>query len=174
MNDGQSQELLVAARIGGARGLKGEVSLEIRTDRPEECLAPGTQVRCTAADCPSLTVRSLTFHRDRVYVKFEGINTREAVEELRGSELLVPAVEEEDAWYEHQLKGLEVVDTTGSILGKVAGIHPGAAQDLLDVLTSEGAHVLVPMVYELMPEVDLESGRVILDPPGGLFDDQEA
>lgn len=174
MNDSQSQGLLVAARIGGARGLKGEVSLEIRTDRPEESLEPGTIVQCTSKEHPRLTVASLVFYRDRVYAKFEGINSREAIEKLRGCELLVPPVEEEDAWYEHQLKGLAVVDTAGVSLGEVAAIVPGAAQDLLDVVTGEGAHVLVPMVYELMPEVDLDAGRVVLDPPGGLFDDQEA
>ena len=96
---------------------------------------------------------------------------REEAEALRGARLLVDAHPEEDAWYPHELKGLEARTPSDDVLGTVSGLTPGAAQDLLLVATDRGT-VMVPFVTALVPTVDVEGGVVIIDAPPGLFDDE--
>ena len=80
------------------------------------------------------------------------------------------AAEDPDAWYPAQLKGLAVRHVDGRELGVVAGVDHYPAQDLLVVRTPDRRRVQLPLVEQLVPEVDLEAGVVIADPPGGLFD----
>ncbi len=160
---------LRAAIVGPAHGLRGEVVLEVRTDSPQR-LSPGSRVRTSDPDRPTLTIRSLRTQKSRVYASFQEVATREDAEALRGLELLVEAVEEEDAWYPHQLAGLRAVTPQGADLGKVTGVQTGGAQDLLLVL--QGDHeVMVPFVQQLVPVVDVDGGRVVIDAPQGLFDE---
>jgi 16S rRNA processing protein RimM len=77
--------------------------------------------------------------------------------------------EEEDAWYPHQLQGLAAVTRDGVALGTVKDLLTGLAQDLLVVTGTDGGEVLVPFVTALVPEVDVRGGRVVVDPPLGLF-----
>lgn len=160
---------LTAAIVGPAHGLRGEVILDVRSDDPE-VLAPGASLD-VAGDRRTLTVRAVRVHRDRVLASFEECVTREDAEALRGSRLLVDAHPEEDAWYPHELKGLEARTPDGDVLGTVSGLTHGAAQDLLLVATGRGT-VMVPFVTALVPTVDVERGVVVIDAPPGLFDDE--
>lgn len=163
---------LTAARIGPAHGLRGEAILDVRTDDPR-ILFPGAEFETDSLDRPRLCVDTLRSHKGRLLVSFVGVNTREAVETLRGVLLLVDAHDEEDAWYPHQLEGLCVRTSEGQTLGTVAGVRSGAAQDLLLVRAeTTGEIVMVPFVRQLVPLVDVDGGYVIIDPPGGLFDDE--
>ena len=146
---------LTAAIVGPAHGLRGEVIVDVRSDDPE-VLAPGA--------------RSVRVHKERVLAAFEECNSREEAEALRGARLLVDAHPEEDAWYPHELKGLQARTPSGDVLGTVSGLTPGAAQDLLLVATDRGT-VMVPFVTALVPTVDVEGGVVVIDAPPGLFDD---
>jgi 16S rRNA processing protein RimM len=80
-------------------------------------------------------------------------------------------VEEPDAWYDHQLVGLAVHDVDGAVLGEVVGIEHLPAQDLLVVRRPAGHERLVPFVKALVPDVDLETRRVVVSAPVGLLDD---
>lgn len=161
---------MTAAIIGPAHGLRGEALLDVRTDDIELIVA-GTALRTTSKQQDVLTIASVRHHKQRVLVSFEEVDTREGIEALRGVKLLVEAIEEDDAWYPHQLKGLEAVTITGEKLGTISGLQVGSAQDLLLVKTTNGT-VMVPFVTQLVPTVDIEGGKVVLDPPLGLFDDQ--
>ena len=104
---------------------------------------------------------------------FDGVPDREGAEALRDVLLVLDVTDEEpepDAWFPHQLEGLRVQDTAGAVLGTVLRVDAGAAQDLLVVRTA-GGDVLVPFVAALVPVVDVGAGVVVVDPPGGLFDD---
>ena len=160
---------LTAAIIGPAHGLRGEVILNVRSDDPA-VLAPGACLEVEGREL-TLTVRAVRMHKDRVLASFDECVSREDAEALRGARLLVEEHEEEDAWYPHQLKGLQARTPGGDVLGTVSGLTPGAAQDLLLVSTPHG-RVMVPFVSALVPTVDVEGGVVIIDPPPGLFDDQ--
>ena len=161
--------LMTAALIGPAHGLRGEVILDIRSDDPELFIS-GTVFETSEQSMPELTLRSIRQHKERVVALFEEVSDREGADALRGVRLLTDEREEEDAWYPHQLKGLQALDLQGQTLGTVKGIQMGAAQDLLLVATQSGV-VMVPFVHQIVPEVDVEGGTVTIDPLPGLFDD---
>lgn len=163
---------LTAAVVGAPHGLRGEVYLDVRTDDPER-LAPGCVLDTDSRDFPHLTVESLRGHRGRVMATFAEVGDRSGAEALRGTVLLVEEEPEEDAWYPHELVGLEARTPTGDVLGEVVALRSGTAQDLL-VVRHEGRHVMVPFVHEIVPVVDVEDGSVTIDAPPGLFDEAEA
>ena len=109
-------------------------------------------------------------------VFLEGVEDRTAAEELVKAILWAesdPAEQiEEDAWYDHQLVGLDVV-RDGAVVGRVSRVDHLPAQDLL-VVVQDGQEVLVPFVKAIVPEVDVAARRVVVTPPAGLFEDLPA
>ena len=173
-------ESTVIARIGKPHGLHGEVTVQLHTDEPDRRLAVGTALDTQAATGTgvprALTVRSTRVHNGVWLVAFEEIPDRTGAESLRGTRLVVdaadvlPAADEDDVFTEEQLRGLAVVDPAGTVLGEVGGLELGAAQDRLVILLPDGREAQVPFVAALVPEVDLEAGRVVVDAPPGLLD----
>ncbi|WP_263310658.1 ribosome maturation factor RimM [Brachybacterium atlanticum] len=168
---------VIVATIGRAHGLRGEVALVLRTDQPEERLSRGTAFQVEVAGrSRTLTVARTRLQQERWYASFEEVADRTDAESLRGVDLQIAvdaeeeASEDPDAWYPAQLKGLAVRHVDGRELGVVAGVDHYPAQDLLVVRTPDRRRVQLPLVEQLVPEVDLEAGVVIADPPGGLFD----
>ena len=169
-------EVLVG-RVGKPHGIRGEVTLDVRTDEPDRRFAPGTTIRAEApagADRrPStLTVTRARWHQGTLLVTFEELADRNAAETVRGTLLYATlgrdeVPEDPDEYYDHQLIGLAVVDLDGTPLGEVKAVVHGSAQDLLTVRTPDGRDTLVPFVSALVPEVDLGAGRVVVaDRPG--------
>jgi len=168
---------VVVGRIGKPHGLRGEVTLDVRTDEPERRFAPGTTLR---AEAPagvdrrpsSLTVARARWHQSTLLVTFEELADRNAAEAARGTVLHATIAHDEtpedpEEFYDHQLVGLDVVDVDGSPIGTVKALVHGSAQDLLTVRTPDGRDALVPFVTALVPEVDLSAGRVVVaDRPG--------
>lgn len=159
---------VVLARLGRPHGIRGEVSVEVRTDAPDSRLAVGESF-ATDPDIGPLTVARARWHKDRLLLTFEEVADRNRAEEIRNT-LLVGAPDDlgDDAWYLDDLVGLEV-RVEGEARGTVTGIVEGTAQDLLEVEIGD-RRVLVPFVGEIVPEVDVEAGFVVLTPPGGLLD----
>lgn len=158
------------ARIGKPHGIRGEVTALVLTDAPDSRFAVGTEFVVEPAKLGTLTVRSSRWNKDILLLGFEGTNTRNDAELLRGATLFFESDDDEDddAWYEHELLGLEVrVDNKR--VGKVTGLRTQAVQDLLLVEDNDGDEVLVPFVDEIVPEVNIEAGYVLLTPPPGLF-----
>ncbi|MBE6484756.1 MAG: ribosome maturation factor RimM [Actinomycetaceae bacterium] len=168
---------LTVAVIGAAHGLKGEVRLDVRTDIPERRLAPGTMLETDPAEVGPLTVERTRQYKGATYALFAECHNRTAAEQIRGVKLTVETdedeIEEDDAWYAHELVGLEVLDPEGYTLGEVIGLEPMPAQDLLVVREPDGLIARVPMVREIVTEVDLDDGCVVVDAPPGLFSDDE-
>lgn len=173
---------VVVGTIGKAHGLKGEVSLMVRTDIPEERLVRGAEFDVDGPEgAPArLTLTSTRTQQGRWYVKFAEIHNRTEAESLRGADLTLELDREEefeedpDAWYPEELKGLEVRTEDGRVLGTVTGLDHYPAQDLLIVRGADGRRVMLPFVEELVPEVDIDNGFVLANPPGGLFDPENA
>jgi len=170
---------LVVARIGRAHGIKGQVSVEVRTDEPELRLAPGAVLTTDPASAGPLTVADGRVHSGRLLLSFVGVNDRNGAEALRGTLLIAevdPAQTPDDPeeFYDHQLIGLDVVLADGSPVGELAAVLHLPAQDLLSVKRPDGTETLVPFVHEIVPEIDLEHRRVVLTPPPGLLDPERA
>lgn len=162
---------LTVARIGRAHGLKGEVSVELRTDIPEQRLTPGTVFATEPVDAGPLTVTEARTQAGRWYVRFAELNDRTAAEQARGVELVIQAEpsDEEDAWYVHELIGLRAVRTDGTPVGEITDVLSMPAQDLLVVRQGDGHEAMVPMVDAFVPEVRVDDGVVVIDPPYGLL-----
>lgn len=166
---------VVVARIGKAHGLKGEVTVQVHTDAPEQRFVPGTTFRTVPESAGPLTLRTARDHNGVLLLGFEGANDRSAAEALRGTRLMAAQgaeddADDEDAWYERDLVGLTVVTTQGETVGEVTGLESRPVQDLLVLRLRSGRTAWVPFVTELVPQVDLEANRVVIDPPAGLLD----
>jgi 16S rRNA processing protein RimM len=146
----------------------------VRTDEPERRFGAGAVLLTDRSGGAPVVVASRRWHSGRLLVHFEGVDDRTAATELRGVVLrtridLGERPEDPDEFYDHHIVGLTVVDPAGVVLGEVAQVVHGA-QDLL-VVRREGARdALVPFVQALIPEIDLENGRVVADLPEGLLD----
>jgi 16S rRNA processing protein RimM len=110
-------------------------------------------------------------------VRLKGIADRNAAEKLNGLELSVPQDRlppvEEGEYYHADLIGLTAVTRTGVVLGTVIAVPNYGAGDLLEIAPKTGNTVLVPFSDAAVPEVDVAGGRVVVDPPRGLFDDDD-
>ncbi len=95
-------------------------------------------------------------------MRFVGVDTREQAEALRGTVLRGHPLDDEGAWWVHELIGSEVFGVDGSLLGTVSGVLANPASDLLEL--DGGA--LVPLRFV----VERSAGRVVVDVPEGLFD----
>ena len=167
---------VVVGRIGKAHGLRGDVTINVRTDEPDRRFAAGSVLDVEAPSGSHFTPRTLTvassrWHSSVLLVRFEEIPDRTAAEGARGIVLhaSIPAGESPegpDEFYDHQLVGLTAHDLEGVVLGEVTGLVHGA-QDLLMIRAVDGRDTLVPFVKALVPEVDLTGGRVVVaDRPG--------
>ena len=165
---------LVAGRIGRAHGLRGEVSVAVRTDDAPRRFFVGAEFG-TDPDRGLLRIAALRWHQGRLLVGLDGITDREGADDVSGTDLLVDVTDEADvgddpdAWHVHRLVGCSVVTPDGTALGRVVGVAASSAQDLL-VVSYAGRDVLVPFVSAIVPEVDMVNSRIVVDPPGGLFD----
>ena len=168
---------LVVARIGRAHGIKGEVTVEVRTDEPELRLAPGAVLATDPAAKGPLTIETGRVHSGRLLLRFEGVTDRTGAEALRNI-LLIADVdpeelpEEEDEYYDHQLMDLDVVTKDGVEVGRITEISHLPSQDLFIVERADGSEVMIPFVEAIVTEIDLEEQRAVIDPPPGLIDDR--
>ena len=164
----------MVGRIGRPHGVRGEATVEVRTDDPDGRFRPGVVLRTDPADRGPLTITGARWHRDVLLLAFAGYDSREEIEALRDTLLEVPvadlpALQDPDTYYDHQLVGLAVRLVDGTPLGEVAAVrHEGA--ELLVVRRTGGGELLVPFVRAMVPTVDVDGGVVVIDPPEGLLD----
>ena len=171
---------IAIGQIGRAHGIRGEVAVAVRTDEPDERFVPGVALATEPPERGPLTVAATRWHSGRLLVMFEGVRDRNDAEDLKGTLLVldsaqIPASDDPDEFYDHQLIGLAVVTTAGDSVGEVTDVlHHG--QDLLVVRRAPGpaAEAMVPFVSAIVTEVDLPGGRLVIDPPPGLLDAAEA
>jgi 16S rRNA processing protein RimM len=150
---------LEVGRITKPHGLRGEVIVELVTDRVER-VTPGTVLH---TDAGPLTIEGSSAHQGRWIVQFAGVDTREAAEALRGAVLLAEPLDDPDALWVHDLIGSDVVDAGGIRRGRVVSVVANPASDLLEL--DDGALVPARFVIGHGP------GVVHVDPPDGLFEE---
>lgn len=151
--------LLEIGRTGRAHGVRGDLYVDLLTDRTER-LRPGARLQ---AGSRWLTITASRPAGTRWLVHFEGVDDRTAAEGLAAQPLRAePLPSGDDDLYVHDLIGAEVVLTDGSPVGTCTAVVANPAHDLLEL--DSGA--LVPVVFV----VGTADGRVVIDPPDGLFD----
>ena len=165
---------LQVARIGKPHGIRGEVTVQVLTDAPEDRFVPGAAFVVEPEAKGPLTVARARWNKDILLLAFEEVADRNAAEELRGAKLFIDTAEigdEDDAegWYEHELVGLQA-RVGEDVVGTVSALRTTAAQDMLVITDAEGREVFVPFVDEIVPVVDPEAGYVLMTPPPGLLE----
>jgi 16S rRNA processing protein RimM len=166
---------VVVGRVGRPSGVRGELTVQVRTDAPEHRFAAGTVLGTEPEEVGPLTVTGSRLRAGTMLVTFDGVSDRTVAESLRGVLLIAdtstaPASDEPDEYWDHDLVGLAAVHVDGSGLGLVDAVVHTPGGDLLSVRDCAGREVLVPFVAAIVPEVDLAGGRVLLDPPAGLLE----
>lgn len=170
---------VVVGRIGRPHGVRGEVSVQVRTDDPDRRLAPGAVLRTDPEAAGPLTVTSGRWHGGRLLLGVAGVEDRTAAERLRGVLLLVyvdaaERPDQPDEFYDRHLVGLRAETADGTVLGEVHEVLHLPGQVVLAVRRrGTGRESLVPFVAELVPEVDLAGGRIVVEALPGLLDDAD-
>lgn len=167
-------EMATVGIVARPHGLRGLVVINPETDFPEDRYAVGRRVWARhGGRVEALAVTAVRFHQGRPVVGFEGVDTVEAAETLRGAELRVPeeALAElpSDTFYIHDLVGCRVVTVTGRSLGRVVRVDGSPAQSWV-VVDGDGDEVLVPLVEPVCVRIDPAAGEIVVDPPDGLLD----
>jgi len=165
--------LIAIARITRPRGIRGELVAEVLTDFPERF----DDLKNATAVLPNggrreLKIENAWFQNERVVLKFDGIDSIEAGEELRDAEICVSesdAVElEEGEFFDWQLEGCEALTVGGVSLGTVKELMRTGGTEVL-VIEGEKEY-LVPFAESICTEVDIENKRIVIDPPEGLLE----
>ena len=165
-------ERICVGAIAGAFGVRGEVRLKSFTAEAGDIANYGPLE--TEDGTQRFSVAVTRAIKNGLAVRLSGIETKEQADALRGVQLFVPRDRlpalPEDEFYHADLIGLEVRDTGGNVLGHVKSVQNHGATDLLEIhgpgLTST---VLLPFTMAIVPTVDLDKGRIVADPPEGLF-----
>ncbi|MEU8900903.1 ribosome maturation factor RimM [Nocardia sp. NPDC048505] len=170
---------LVVGRVAKSHGVRGELVVEVRTDEPEARFAVGNTLRGRLPrdkQVRDFTIESAREHSGRLLVFVAGVQDRTAADALRGllffvnSEDLPPSADP-DEYYDHELEGLTVQLTDGTLVGTVREVLHSAAGELLSVQAAEDKReILIPFVTAIVPTVSIADRLVVIDPPEGLLD----
>jgi 16S rRNA processing protein RimM len=174
---------VTVGRIGRPHGVRGDVVVGVRTDEPELRFAPGSRLDTDPVGVGPLTVAARRWHSGDLLVRFEGISDRTAAAELVGTWLLADsatfaALDDPDVFRDGDLVGLSVRTVDGTVVGTVTDVlHHG--QDVLAIqpaapVGARAGQILVPFVKAIVPEVDIPGGVVVIDPPEGLLNLEDA
>lgn len=165
----------MVGRVGRPQGLRGEVTVEVRTDDPAARFAAGAVLRTDPPERGPLTVEQSRDHSGRLVLTLAGVADRSSAELLRDTLLLVevrtlPPIEDDDEFHDWQLRGLSAELVDGTAIGTVEDVLHLPHGDVLVLSRPEG-EALVPFVRAVVPVVDVAGGRLVLDPPPGLLED---
>ena len=165
--------LLVVGRIGRAHGVRGEATIEVRTDNPDERFQIGATLHTDPIDKGPLKIRDAKVHSGTMLLSFVGVDDRNAVEKLRNVLLLAEvnptdANITEDDFHVSQIIGCKVVDKAGKDWGSVVEVLQLPAQDTL-VVKNETREILIPFVRAFVPEVKVQEKIITVMNVEGLL-----
>jgi 16S rRNA processing protein RimM len=167
-----SERRVLMGLVLGAHGIKGAVRILSYAAEAEDIASYGPLEDESGARKFSLTVVGKA--RGAVLAEVEGIGDRDAATALKGTKLYVrrsalPAPSEGEFYWD-DLVGLRAELKGGTALGEVTAVHDYGGGPSLEVKREAGASVMVPFTDRVVPVVDLEAGRLVIDPPEGLLD----
>lgn len=168
------KQFLDSGKIVGTHGIKGEVRIEPWCDSPEFLCAFKTLWLDERGE-NAIKVRSRP-HKNIVLCKIEGVESIEAAERLRGKIVYIDRDEVElgeGVHFVQDLIGLEARDLeTGEVYGTLTDVLRTGANDVYEI-TRDGKKYLVPVIDEVVREINTEEGYVLLTPMKGIFDDED-
>ena len=170
-----SEKRLCVGVITGAQGIRGAVRVKSFTADPLDIDAYGPV--SDEAGTRTFELKSVGQSKGVVVATLSGVTDRNAAEALKGLRLFVdrdrlPPAEDEE-FYHADLLGLAAELIGGEPLGRITAVYDFGAGDALEVTQADGAVVMVPFTKAAVPTVDLAAGKVLIDPPAGLFEKPE-
>jgi 16S rRNA processing protein RimM len=165
-------ERICVAQIGAAHGTRGEVKLWSFTADPMAVKDYGPLE--TEDGTASFEIEAVRPARTHLVARLTGIQDRTAAERLANVRLFVPRARlpaaADDEFYHADLIGLGAFTVDGNKFGTVVAIHDFGAGDILELRPDgEGDTVMLPFTAATVPVVDIAGGRIVIDPPLGLF-----
>jgi 16S rRNA processing protein RimM len=167
------EDLMLIGRIVAPFGVRGQVKLKSETDRPEHV---GRRIRTVfvGSERASLTITKAFEHKPGLLIlSLQGVDTREAADELRGAEVYIRESEAaplaEGEYFVHQLYQLKVLTVEGAEVGTVRDVMSTGASDILIVARPGQPDALIPVVHDFVAELDIPGGRVVIRPVEGLL-----
>ncbi len=168
------KEYLEAGKIVGVHGLKGEVKIDPWCDSPEFL---SRFKRLFDKNDNELKIEKARVQKNIVIVKFKGTDTPEEAETLRGTVVYIYRKDvklPQGVYFVQDIIGLEAVDCeSGQVYGRVTDVFQTGANDVYQI-SKDGKDHLIPKIPEVVPEIDLDGGRVYINTKiiGGLFEDE--
>ena len=167
---------ICVARIGAAHGVRGAVKLWTFTEDPLAVKRYGPLV--TRDGARSFEVATAREAKGHLVATLKGVATREEAERLNGLELYIARDKlpepDPDEYYHADLIGLAAVNAADEPLGRVIAIHNFGAGDIIEIAPPQGATLLLPFTNAVVPTVDLEGGRVVIELPDEIAGDDPA
>jgi 16S rRNA processing protein RimM len=167
-------DMALVGRIARAHGLRGQVIVNLDTDFPETRFQPGAELFIERGGTISaLRLTTVRFHRDRPVIGIEGVTTMTEAEALAGCELRIQperlAALPAGTFYHHDLVGCRVETSDGRTVGTVSGVEGTMAGSRLVIAGTRG-EILIPLVSDICPTIDVGAKRIVVEPPDGLLE----
>jgi len=166
-------DLVSLGRVLGARGVRGEVSVELFCDYVERFVEAGRVFALLAAGRRELHVTEARSLGKVAGVSFAEVIDRTQAEELAGAHLAIPRDEvppaPEGSFRHFELLGMEVYTTSGELLGELVDIFPTGSNDVY-VVESGSKEYLIPATEEVVKKVDRSERKMIIEPIPGLLE----
>ncbi|MFC1869986.1 ribosome maturation factor RimM [Chloroflexota bacterium] len=161
-------EFIIIGKILAPSGIQGKLKVKVLTDFPQR-FTPGVEIYINRQ---LMTIDSTAWHKGKAIIKLNTIDCREDAERLEGQLLEIhhsqlQALPDEEYYY-FQLIGLEVWTTVGKLLGNITDILAAAGNDNYVVSGAEG-EILIPAISDVVKSVDLNQGRMMVEPITGLL-----
>lgn len=165
-------DLLLMAEITGVHGIRGDVKLRLFGDDTKLLTRHDMLDDAGAPVCKILKIRG---GEGVGIATIENLTDRTQAEKWRGKKFylprdILPKIKKKDTFYHIDLIGLEARHVDGTVLGSIIGVANYGAGDLLDIKPEKGNSFFVPFRDEMVPQVNIDSGFVTINPPPGLLD----
>lgn len=160
--------------VAGAHGLKGAVKIRSFTENPKDVAAYGPVTDQSGER--SFEIHIVSANQKGLVAELSGIKDRNAAEAINGTELYVSRDKlpepDEDEFYYADLIGLPVEHINGGIIGTVSLVDNYGAGDVMEVDLKDGGTEMFTMSREVVPKIDLENGRIVVNPPVEIYADE--
>ena len=163
------ESTVAVGRITRAHGVQGELAVLVISEVPGR-FADGETV--WLEDGRTLTVESSRPHKDRLLVRFREVQSREQAEALQRALLVVPESLSpelpEGSWWDHRIVGCAIETDTGRALGTIHDVIHTAANDVWSAVDDEGTGTLIPVLRDVILDVDMDAKRIVVREIPGL------
>ena len=171
MIKGIDQNRICVGVVVGSHGLKGYVKIKSFMVLPEDIAAYGPLTDKNSKR--SFNLDLISNNKKGLVAKLSGVTDRNASEAMRGVELylsrdLLPKLEDDEFYYA-DLVGLKVENTNGDTIGIVSMVDNYGAGEIIEVDLQDGGTEMYKISPEVVPEIDMENGRIVVDPPIDVF-----